>query len=176
MKSLRRKGIWLLYVLLVALITYAAALHYVPTLVMQRVAERIGPPNQIRHARQADASARAVVRPSPNLLYSICAYDLSSGPLRITAPVPAGTYWSVSVFDARSNNIFVENDLQAGQSVDFLLADTRTLSQTNGLPVVFSTTTRGVVLFRTVIDSKTDLDRLDKVRRQARCSPVSSQP
>lgn len=176
MNTLQRRSSWLLYILLIALATCAVGLHFVPALVMDRVLHRIGTANQILHAPRADASARVVVRPSPNLLYSICAYDLSSGPLRITAPVPAGTYWSVSVFDARTNNIFVENDLNAGQSVDFLLQDAGGVSRANGLPVVTSPTPRGVVLFRTVIDSQADLDRLDTVRRLARCSPVNSQP
>lgn len=47
-------------------------------------------------------------------------YDLSKGPLHITAPVP-GTYMSVSCFALNTVNFYVKNDQQVGRSFDFVL-------------------------------------------------------
>ena len=75
----------------------------------------------MRFGRRPDENSRGVVRPSPDLLYSACPFDLSKGPLKITAHVPHSTYWSVSGFDAATNNFFVRDDQQiAGDSIEII--------------------------------------------------------
>ena len=66
----------------------------------------------------ADENARAIVRPSPDLLYAGCAFDLADGPLRIQATVPRDTYWSLSMFAANTDNFFVVNDRAAKSALD----------------------------------------------------------
>ncbi|MBK6704983.1 MAG: DUF1254 domain-containing protein [Caulobacteraceae bacterium] len=76
--------------------------------------------NQWSHAPRTDEEARRVVRPSPDLAYSACVYDLAQGPLHVTAAA-WDDYMSVSVFAANSDNIFVQNDREAPNGVDFVL-------------------------------------------------------
>ena len=55
--------------------------------------------------RQTPQTQR-IVRPSPDLSYAICRFDVSDGPVLITAPGWDG-YGSLSVFDDQTNNVFV---------------------------------------------------------------------
>ena len=60
-------------------------------------------PNTIFFNPPVDADSREVVRPSPDLLYSGCPFDLSAGPLRVTAVMP-DTYYSISAFGDNTDN------------------------------------------------------------------------
>ena len=88
---------WLPYIagaLVTAVAVHLGTLYYLPHLVMDKAMTQMGAVNAIHHGLRATASKRGVVRPSPDLLYSVCPYDLSGGaPLHVTAPVPPGTYW-----------------------------------------------------------------------------------
>jgi uncharacterized membrane protein len=157
--------------LLVAIAVHFASMWYLPRLVMDGALAKMGAANAIHYGTRVDAGARAVVRPSPDLLYSTCPFDLSKGPLRVRAAVPPNTYWSVSAFDDATDNFFVENDRQAkGGAVDFLIVAQGSHPIAGGLPVVVSPSTRGLVLFRTLIDDEKNFAALDAARRQAACS------
>jgi uncharacterized membrane protein len=162
---------WILATLVVAMAVHLASVWVLPHVVMSRAIALMGAPNTIHHGTRADASSHGVVRPSPDLLYSTCPFDLSRGPLRVRAPVPAGTYWSVSLFDAETNNFYVLNDRQAHGAVDFILVGPHQDKQPRG-HVVRAPTERGLVLFRTLIDDETDFAALDAARRQATCAPA----
>lgn len=154
----------------VAAAVHLGTVHALPHFVMSRALARMGAVNAIHHGKRPDAQSRGVVRPSPDLLYSVCPYDLSKGPLRVSAPVPPGTYWSVSAFDDDTNNFFVENDRQAKGKVDFLIVSKDDRAVSGGLPTVVSPSARGLVLFRTLIDNEAKFAALDAARRQARCA------
>lgn len=55
--------------------------------------------------RQTPETQR-VVRPSPDLSYAVCRFDVRDGPVLISAPGWDG-YGSLSVFDNQTNNVFV---------------------------------------------------------------------
>lgn len=162
-----------------ALLVHISALLLLPHYVMSQVLGRAldaGALNAIVHAPRVDAEARAIVRPSPDLYYSLCAFDLAAGPLEVQAPVPQATYWSVSIYADNTDNFFVVNDLQTGlDSVDFLLVPAGTRVKTD-LPVIQSPSRRGVVLFRTFIAGEERAGELDTARRAARCATYAPDP
>ena len=130
--------------------------------------------NAVVHAPRVTARSRDVVRPSPDLLYSACGFDLSDKPLLVTAPVPRGTYWSVSMFAANTDNFFVLNDRQLdADRVSIVLVKEGDASRApDGHRVVQSPTTRGVVLFRMLITDEQRVDGLVEVQKQAACKPL----
>lgn len=162
---------WILATLVVAMAVHVGSVWVLPHVVMSRALAQMGAVNAIHFGRRADASARGVVRPSPDLLYSSCPFDLSRGPLRVRAPVPRGSYWSVSLFDAWTNNFYVLNDRQAHGWVDFILVGPHQDKQPLG-HVVRAPTEHGLVLFRTLIDDENNFAALDAARRQATCAPA----
>src|SRR5215207_9462863 len=90
----------------VAVATHILAVRRFPYLVM-RIVRRVvrQPVNELFHMPPTTAESRSVVRPSPDLLYSACVYDVSRHALRIRATLP-GTYWSISFFANNTDNFF----------------------------------------------------------------------
>ena len=103
---------WIAGTVAVAALVHMGTLYGLPRLIMARTLSNMGAPNEMHFSLRADEASREVVRPSPDLLDLVCPFDLSKGPLRITARVPHSTYWSVSAFDAASNSFFVRNGQQ----------------------------------------------------------------
>jgi uncharacterized membrane protein len=131
-------------------------------------------PNRLLHAPRVTAQLRRVVRPSPDLLYSVCEYDVSRAPIRITAPVPH-TYWSLSLFAANTDNFFVINDRQLkSRQLDLILVGPKGSPPHGGASrVVVAPTERGVVMIRILITDEDKVDGLVRIQRQALCHPLS---
>jgi uncharacterized membrane protein len=179
MRFAREWGVWILATFVVAAIVHVGSVYAVPSLIMHRalaMMTRNADFNTLRFSARPTSESRAIVRPSPDLLYSACPYDLAkaNGALRVQATVPPGTYWSVSAFDAQTNNFYVRNDRQTPSgAVDFLIIAPGAYIQNNRLPVVVSPSNRGLVLFRTLINDEARLADIDNARRRASCAPYA---
>ena len=172
------KRLWMgLGLLLVALAAHQATIVLTPDLLMRGAMKRlarIGGMNQLSFPKQATETERVIVMPSPDLLYSICPYDLSQGPLLFDATLPPDTLWSLSAFDARTNNYFVVDDRQLGTaqpSIVFALAS-QPVDEVPGRRIVQSPSARGLLLVRTVVDRDERVAELDQWRRKAHCAPL----
>ncbi|HTQ15404.1 MAG TPA: DUF1254 domain-containing protein [Rhizomicrobium sp.] len=180
MRALLRLLPWLLGALAVAVAVHLASVACLPQLVMERAMARMGAVNAIHHGPRATAERHGVVRPSPDLLYSVCPYDLSKAALFVGAPVPRDTYWSVSLFDDSTNNFYTLNDREVGndREVALVLVDKHSplvvrVGTDGAKPrAVSSPTTHGLVVFRTLVNDERRLGELDAIRRQARCRPL----
>jgi len=171
---------WIAAVLLIAIVVHVATLLALPKLIMMRTMSaitRLVSANTMLYPPRPTARSRGVVRPSPDLLYSICIYDLAAanGALRVSTHDMPDTYWSVSVFDADTNNFYALNDRQAGNgAADFLLMAAGSSVPHDRLPVVVAPTSRGIVLFRTLIDQESRIAEIDAGRRHADCTPYKA--
>jgi uncharacterized membrane protein len=165
---------WIVLTLAIAFGVHVASVRYLPHAIMHIAMRKMGAPNEIHHGKRVDETSRGVVRPSPDLLYSTCPFDLSKGTLEVRAPVPPGTYWSVSAFDAETNNFFKLNDHEiGGQPLELLLlpphGGQEPAMHIAGQLVVRAPTVHGLILFRTLIGNEKDFAKLDAIRRQATC-------
>lgn len=175
MSLLTRNWGWIAATLLVAAAVHVASVALVPHMIMQVTMRAIGRGgiNTMMFGRRPTSASRGVVRPSPDLLYSSCVFDLSAGPVHVSAHGMPQTYWSVSLFDAETNNFFVLDDRQAKTGdVDFTIVPPDQDRQPRGM-VVRSPTRTGLVLFRTLIDDDARLAAIDAARRHASCAPYS---
>jgi uncharacterized membrane protein len=171
---------WIAATLLIAAVVHGASVLLLPRLVMFRaMAGTTGPAgiNTMVHAPRPSSRSRGVVRPSPDLLYSICVYDLSAanGAVRVSTHDAPQTYWSVSVFDADTNNFHALNDRQAKTgAADFVLVTAGRSFAAGELPVVATPTNRGIVLFRTLVNDETHIAEIDAARHYAACAPFDA--
>lgn len=172
MNALKNWGGWIVLTLAVAALVHIGSVWAVPRVIMARAISRLGTVNEIHHGKRPDATARGVVRPSPDLLYSVCPFDLSPAPLHVRASVPRDTYWSVSAFDAATNNFYVRNDSQIRRAVDFYMVGPGTdLTRVpKDARIVKSPSNKGLVLFRTLVDEEDREDDIDADRRKATCA------
>ena len=157
--------------LAVAAGTCVGALWATPRLIMDRAIDKIGAvgTNTMLHQGLPDHRSRTVVRPSPDLAYSTCVFDLAGGPVVIDARVPPGRYWSLSVFDRRTDNIFSVNDsgVSGGRFRLVLSKDGRdgSLSVPGG---------KGIALIRILVTDAEDLAGIDALRRRSTCSATDA--
>ncbi|WP_447763287.1 DUF1254 domain-containing protein [Sphingopyxis panaciterrae] len=165
----------LLFGLIVAAAVAYAAINAIPYGLMNVAMDRLGQGgvNRMSYGNLANPDHQPVVRPSPDLAYSSCPYDLSAGPLAIAVtPVP-GRYSSLSIFDAATDVIFVRNDVEAGGKPYRIIVARAGQAVPAGAEVVRVGDDRGIALIRLLLKDPAEIGGLDAVRRQSSCAPVT---
>ncbi|HEX2764076.1 MAG TPA: DUF1254 domain-containing protein [Allosphingosinicella sp.] len=161
---------------LLALLTYQAALIAAPRVIMSLAVRRIaavGGLNRMFHAPLPGPGRRTVVRPSPDLAYSSCPFDLSKGPLLIEVAPVAAPYWSLSVFDDRTDVAFVRNNRDnRGAPIRIVLARPGQAIPA-GTEAVRLRGDRGVALIRILLEDRSRFPLIDAARRPSFCRPLA---
>lgn len=165
----------LLFVVAAAL-GHGALVLAVPGTIMGKVMDRGSQGgtkvNQFQFGPRTTQESRGVVRPSPDLAYSTCVYDLSDGPVMVrAAPTPGGGYVSLSVFAANSDNIAVFDSSQYPQGISFVLAR-EGQDVPKDIAVVRSPSDRGIVLDRRLAANDALFAVADQARRNDACYPL----
>jgi uncharacterized membrane protein len=164
---------------LVAMVVIAVAVHLLVVLgaprgVMAvagpRISDQAGGDNRWLHAPPVTSENQQVVRSSPDLAYSACRFDLSDGPVRISAP-GWDSVWSLSLYDARTDNIAAIDDREGADVLVGTADQVDGLETPDGVEVVVSPDTTGVALLRYLTPTDADVREADSLRQQARCGP-----
>jgi len=91
-----------------AAVGHVLVLHALPARIMARALQTLeargAATNAFNLAPRMTPRTQTVVRPSPDLAYSLCIFDVSEGPVLVSG-VPWSDYASLSVYDARTNNV-----------------------------------------------------------------------
>lgn len=166
---------FLLAVLSVAVVTHLGTVFAAPYVLMDAAMDRISRQGKIvnrwSHPPRTSEKSRNVVRPSPDLAYSACVYDLSDGPVHVTVAA-WNDYMSVSMFQHNSDNFFVLNDRQAPQGVDLMLIEQGMPHPAGAKLVVESPSRRGIILQRRVAPTQERFDLAAASRRNDICASV----
>lgn len=170
---------WISAILVVAAIVHVVTLRVLAQRIDRRIEARVfanvGRFNTMHFGQRPDENSRGVVRPSPDLLYASCPFDLSKGSLRLSAHVAHTTYWSIAGFDAAINNFFVRDDRQvSGDVIDLVVVRPGMTppSSAPGQTLVHAPTDKGFFLTRILINDERNLEALDAIRHQASCETV----
>lgn len=175
---MRRWLLPLLAGLVAALAAYQTALIQTPRVLMRAAIGRVGQTgmNRMFHGPLPTDKSRAVVRPSPDLAYSSCPFDLSSGPVRIHVPPIPSAYWSLSVFDARTDVAYVHNNREThGGGIDLVLVQGKwTYDPPSGErpDAIRVEGERGIALVRVLVEDRAAFAPIDAARRGATCGVV----
>lgn len=146
--------------------------HLLMNVAMKRISQDGKLVNQFYFGPRTTQQSRGIVRPSPDLAYSSCVFDLSGGPVLIeAAPSPNQGYVSISVFASNTDNIAVFDSAEAPQGVRFVLArEGQAVPQ--GERVVISPSDKGIVLDRRLAPSAELFAAADQARRGDKCSRI----
>lgn len=166
----------LIAMLLVAALTFGLAVVAMPRLLMGVAIDRLstGGLNRMSHGDLATPERQPVVRPSPDLAYSACPFDLAHGPLLVDLAPVEGRYSSLSVFDGRTDVIFVRNDVQAKgrpYRVAIALPDQQVA---DGIEVVRTNEARGIALIRLLLKQPGELAQLQQARQKSSCRTLGA--
>jgi len=173
-----KRGLRLLVTAVVVhLLVVRAAPHLIMQILMRGATEQsLNLRNQAAFPPAVTAASRSVVMPSPDMLYSYCVFDVSGGPVRITANPALSSYWSVALYGANSDNFYVINDRRAdGQPVDLWLVSEGANPAAHPVPtgskVVVTPSKTGFLLMR-VLTGDYDIEKatVERARRTLACT------
>tara|TARA_R110002049_G_scaffold21045_29_gene77471 strand:+ start:5116 stop:5637 length:522 start_codon:yes stop_codon:yes gene_type:complete len=146
---------WVLGILVCAWIGQYVLALALPSLIME-VLYAMGTQqqgdNQLAVSELPDEDFRTVVRPSPDLFYASCFYNLENGPVVIEAPIPP-RYWSMQFYQMNTDNfagITNQRDERdrVGSTVNVTLIGADESAEGFTGEVIRSPTQRGVMLLR----------------------------
>lgn len=170
---------WLIAValgLLAGLFAWQTTIAKTPGFLMSRATDRVaaaGQWNAMSFAPLATDQSRTIVRPSPDLAYASCAFDVSKGPVVVEAlPVPA-PYWSLSVFDDQTNAVFVRNSSQTGNRPVRIAIVKPGVSAPAGYEPVPVTGDKGIALIRVLVADRGQFPLLDEARHLSNCRSIA---
>jgi uncharacterized membrane protein len=166
----------LLAMALTTAVTGAGAIWAIPGLLMSVAIDRLasaGGVNSMSHGSLATPARQPVVRPSPDLAYSACPFDLNQGPLLIEISPVAGRYSSLSIFDGRTDVIFVRNDVQAKGQPYRLVVALHGQPTPAGTEVVRSDTASGIALVRLLLTAPSELPQVQAGREKSSCRTIA---
>ena len=150
-----------------------AAPRVIMAVAMDRLSRHDALVNRFAFMPRIDAAARAVVRPSPDLAYAACVYDLGAGPILVAAgPSADHGYVSLSVFAANTDMIAVQDSFAHSAGMRFVLALPDQVVPA-GLPVVRAIGRRGVILDRRLAPDPGAFAAAAAGRRGDRCARLS---
>lgn len=161
--------------LIAAAIAWQGLLMATPFVLMAGAMKRIGSASDGRanifgFGPMATADRQPIVRPSPDLLYSTCVFDLSQGPILVRVePVP-GHYWSISIFDARTDVAAVRSDRDTSGKPAMLALHRPGQSVPAGWEPVALGYDRGIALIRILMTDRAEFPVLDAIRRKSSCT------
>ena len=177
---MNRKLQWVAVVAALAVILHLSAVWAIPRVAMSAAMNKLGGDgalNVFTHWGAPTDQSRAVVRPSPDLAYSICILDLSAGPVRIEVPASA-PYTSLALYSSITDNYYVRNNRQdgglaEGETIRLLVAATGDMPADlpDGIEAVTAPTEKGLALVRRVIENDDAMPRLDALRAVSVCAP-----
>jgi uncharacterized membrane protein len=164
--------LWIVMTLVLATVVGVAAVRFYPSALMAAVGTRYEP-NRVFHVPKVTAGKLRIVRPSPDLLYSLAVFDLSDGPIRITAPVPP-SYVSLSLYASNTDNFYVTNDREIeGPGFDVTLVGPEDPGPTpERSRVVRAPSETGVIVFRYFTGDGSRVDEIRSARRGIALRPA----
>jgi uncharacterized membrane protein len=150
--------------------------HAITFALVRSVSKQVGYNAVLTPPLPTDQS-RSVVAPSPDLLYAVCVFDVSAGPVRISARPPQG-YWSLSLYDRNSDNFFGINDNQIkGDTVELILtrgpADPGTRAKFPSATYVQTPRSTGVMLSRILVLDPANMQAERDAQSSVRCGPAA---
>lgn len=162
--------------LVAAAIGYRITLDRAPGLLMAAAERRVaaaGAWNTMSFGPLATDRARAIVRPSPDLAYASCPFDLAKGPVVVEALPVAAPYWSLSVFGAQTDVAFVRNNRQSGDRPIRIALVRAGMVAPAGYEPVAVPADRGIALIRILVADRAGFAALDQARRLSSCRAIA---
>jgi uncharacterized membrane protein len=174
---------WLLW--LIAGVLLGGIVHLLTVLLLPRTASQdaysrmtpVAPVNAVAQVPEPSPQKAVIPFMDPAFATAVCRYDLSNGPLKLSAPVSTA-YTSVSFYSRRGVVYYAINDRAAGRRVIEL--DLMTAAQRNALPddeevtaadrlIVESPTATGLIVLRALAPEPGLMTVAREALTRARC-------
>ncbi len=162
------------FVLLVAaILAHVAVLYSAPSLIMSRamtmLAERSAPLHDFTLSPRITPETQRVVRPSPDLAYSLCMFDMTTAPdgLRVRMAAYVG-YGSLSFFGDNTDNFLTVRGDGKAHEVRLLPPD----AEAGEAGTVVAPSDRGMILIRRLAPTQQDYNAVRSISAGDRCEAL----
>ena len=130
--------------------------------------------NTCFHRRTPTVRPGGIRRGNPDVLPSTLAYDLSAGPVLVSGRTwPA--YWSLSVYQHNSDNIFVINDRELDSDEFAIVLSEDPIEVAESAINVVSPSRTGLVVIRRLATRDSTMDALRANQDLMECGPLEPQ-
>ena len=118
----------------------------------------------------ANSDTRGLKRPSSDIMYSICTYDVKYKPLIITSSIP-DSYWSISFYSNNTDNFVTLNDhdIENNYLKIYLAGVNSEPKKVSNGTVVVSPTDTGYALVRMFVGNGENLQNLKDIQETLNC-------
>ena len=161
-------------IIILGFIVHLSFISVFPQLKAWSVSRQASENNNINTAFQrdlADSNSTQIIRPSADLLYGGCGYDVTYKPLIISTQLPS-TYWSVSFFSQNTDNFATINELnESGENLKiYLFGPNSKPSKVSDGFIVVSPSNKGLMLMRQFIGNGSNFDELYDIQDTLECT------
>ena len=170
---------WSMLTLVMAAFFHLITVALLPRAIMAFVSEKAlrslnASANTVIHQPPVSADQKTIVMPCPDLLYTLCVYDVSQRPLLIKTPAPDDTYFSIAMYASNTDNFFVVNDrmLPKGGKEIILVKRGVPYPDSGRYEVVEAPTPTGIILCRTLITDEKRVADAKKIQYQISIAEV----
>lgn len=129
--------------------------------------------NRWVHPGRVSETSRKVVRPSPDIVYSSCVYDLKTGPVQVIVHSWQG-YLSVSAYADNSDNYYTVNDQQVPGDIEFWIVRRALDAPKDAKNVIQSPSRKGIILQRRLANTAQRYAEADLSRKNDICATRTS--
>lgn len=162
-------GWTLLATIVVAVIVNLIVAISIPTAIMEETINKKFnyPSNQWIFEPPITDNSTDVVRPAPDDIYSICVYDVSRYPLRVTSMTTE--YWTISAFAMNTDNFFNLTNSQAKANpveVVFVSSGMTYQDPTGKAQVVTAPSDKGILMITMVAPNQDAMPGILQVQKQ----------
>ncbi|MBL4870147.1 MAG: DUF1254 domain-containing protein [Robiginitomaculum sp.] len=177
-----KRFVWIGAFILVAAIAHMASLRAAPYMIMSKVirtmADRGMPLHRFIISSRITPQTQTIVRPSPDLAYSICRFDLANGPIIIKGTMWAG-YASLTIFDAQTNAVFIgsldsENPDENSSQNSVILTMGSDVKAAKNIPIVMLKKPTGLALIRRIAPTTALYEQAQLLTKSDVCAPYSA--
>ncbi len=161
------------------LVSHKTILQVTPKAIMTKamgVMEQRGVPvHGFAMSPRITPQTQSIVRPSPDLAYSLCLFDVSGGPIVVTGAKWAG-YGSLTIFNAVTDVVFIASlDTANDNANDVVLTTDINLSQSGDTPIVYLKKPKGIALIRRLAPTDALYSNVVTLSKGDTCTPLNNE-
>lgn len=160
-------------VLAIAVTTHLAVVLAAPRVLMTLAANRISQNGALNnrwiYPPRATETSREIVRPSPDLAYAACAFDLRDGPVHITV-TPGADYTSLTLYASNTDATVIN----AQAPIDLIIARPDQTVPNGPWQIHRTPHPWGIALQRRLAPTEISFEAADRQRRLDRCGSLEA--
>ena len=165
---------WLLAFIISIIISIHLTFQLLPKILMQGALNRLIEPigwNILVNHPPPSADLKLIVRPSPDLAYSLCGMKTNSGPLMFKMTFPEGTYSSLAIYKSNTDVLWSINDLETNSNkINVVIGSSVQIDSIKADYKIETDNKKLLAMARFLINTDSALTNINEARKSMQCN------